>query len=246
VPRPDARRADPTAELAAVAQHMCELAGQLRGGGDLWRRALAAYRIGLEPVERGAAMPAAAQRYVDDAVAYAGMYAWQPAFVGQRPGSGRPSPVVVGGPGRPPSFVSFATRAASAAAPVRDLALDRAASATTVAGDDRAARYAFDGDPGTQWSSVAEDAQWIAVDLGAEHTVTGVTLDWGAGYAGQYLLEISDDGGVWTRVYEQDLGDGGVDRITVPSARARYVRVWLPWRGTGDGFSLRELEVDGR
>ena len=38
-------------------------------------------------------------------------------------------------------------------------------------------------DPGTRWSSLFSDPQWIRVDLGASVTVCGVTLTWEAAYA---------------------------------------------------------------
>lgn len=99
-----------------------------------------------------------------------------------------------------------------------------------------------DGDYTTRWSSESWDPQWISIDLGATHTVGTVILNWEAAYGKSYDIQVSTDGTNWTTVYRQLYGRGGVETIKVKAA-GRYVRMSGFARGTGNGYSLYELEV---
>ncbi|WFE22421.1 RICIN domain-containing protein [Solwaraspora sp. WMMD937] len=87
-----ARPADRPASITALAHHMCQLVGQLRVlelDGDKWRLALAAHRLGVEPVVEAGDVPVGAVEYVDTVERYATWYALQSAFGG----SGEAAPV---------------------------------------------------------------------------------------------------------------------------------------------------------
>jgi mannan endo-1,4-beta-mannosidase len=105
------------------------------------------------------------------------------------------------------------------------------------------AANAVDGDTGTRWSSTYTDQQWLYVDLGANRTVTGVTLRWEAAYAAMYQIQVSTDGTTWTTVHNDYAGNGGTDVIALGTRTARYVKVYAWQRGTPYGYSLWELEV---
>ncbi|GLW05822.1 hypothetical protein Misp01_09520 [Microtetraspora sp. NBRC 13810] len=107
-----------------------------------------------------------------------------------------------------------------------------------------AARYAFDGDPGTRWSSAAADPQWVQVDLGAAKDISRVVLTWEAAYATAYRVQSSPDGNTWTDLRAVTGGDGGVDTWDV-TGNGRYVRMLGGTRGTGYGYSLWEFQVFG-
>ena len=80
-PGTTARRADPTANIFALAHHMCDLSGQVRGSGvagDEWRLALAAYRHGLPAVREAGGIPGRAEDYVDTGAHNTAWYAPQP------------------------------------------------------------------------------------------------------------------------------------------------------------------------
>ncbi|WBB97211.1 MULTISPECIES: RICIN domain-containing protein [unclassified Solwaraspora] len=80
-----ARPADRPASITALAHHMCQLVGQLRVlelDGDKWLLALAAHRLGVEPVVEAGDVPVGAAEYVDTVERYAIWYASQPAFGG--------------------------------------------------------------------------------------------------------------------------------------------------------------------
>ncbi|GAA3416684.1 hypothetical protein GCM10018952_45750 [Streptosporangium vulgare] len=123
-----------------------------------------------------------------------------------------------------------------------NLALNRPTTSSSDESADHASRLAVDGDPGTRWSTLYGDPQWIQVDLGATYPIKHVTLRWEAAYGKSYQVQTSGDGGTWTTIHSTTTGDGGVDSLTV-SGTGRYVRVNGIARGTAWGYSLYEFEV---
>ncbi|MEU4065628.1 glycosyl hydrolase family 8 [Streptomyces wedmorensis] len=104
---------------------------------------------------------------------------------------------------------------------------------------------AVDGNGATRWASVeGVDPQWIRVDLGANHTISRVKLNWEAAYGKAYRIQTSPDGATWSDVYSTSTGDGATDDLTV-SGSGRYVRMYGTGRGTPYGYSLWEFEVYG-
>ncbi|MFB7451279.1 glycosyl hydrolase family 8 [Streptomyces sp. NPDC056194] len=104
---------------------------------------------------------------------------------------------------------------------------------------------AVDGSTATRWASVeGVDPQWVRIDLGANHTISRVKLDWEAAYGKAYRIQTSTDGTTWTDVYSTAAGDGATDDLTV-SGSGRYVRMYGTGRGTPYGYSLWEFEVYG-
>ena len=136
-------------------------------------------------------------------------------------------------------------------------ALGRPAAASTVetcCGEARVADFAFDGDPGTRWSSEWEtgladadpDSEWVYVDLGSTFDVGRVVLRWEAAFASAYALDVSFDARHWQTVYTQRQGRGGLEEVAfeTPPA-ARFVRMRGLGRATRYGYSLWEMEVYG-
>ncbi|MFF7443710.1 glycosyl hydrolase family 8 [Streptomyces sp. NPDC008122] len=104
---------------------------------------------------------------------------------------------------------------------------------------------AVDGSTATRWASAeGVDPQWIRIDLGANHTISRVKLNWEAAYGKAYRIQTSTDGTTWTDVYSTTAGDGATDDLTV-SGSGRYVRMYGTGRGTPYGYSLWEFEVYG-
>ncbi|MFI1712211.1 glycosyl hydrolase family 8 [Streptomyces litmocidini] len=104
---------------------------------------------------------------------------------------------------------------------------------------------AVDGSTATRWASAeGVDPQWIRIDLGANHTISRVKLDWEAAYGKAYRIQTSTDGSAWTDVYSTTAGDGATDDLTV-SGSGRYVRMYGTGRGTPYGYSLWEFQVYG-
>jgi len=106
------------------------------------------------------------------------------------------------------------------------------------------ATAAVDGNPGTRWSSLFSDPQWIQVDLGATATVDQVTLVWETAYARSFQVQVSADGSAWTTIFATTTGTGGTQTLAV-TGTGRYVRMFGTVRATGYGYSLWEFQVFG-
>jgi|SRR5665647_864707 len=126
-----------------------------------------------------------------------------------------------------------------------NLALNKPATASSVAGTNTAA-MAVDGDAtGTRWESNYDDPSWIYVDLGASTTINRVVLKWEYAHADQYKIQVSADASTWTDVYTETAGDGDIDDISFIGTSARYVRMFGTHRATPYAYSIYEFEVYG-
>src|SRR5205814_1701483 len=114
--------------------------------------------------------------------------------------------------------------------------------ASSVEGAGTPASAAVDGDPGTRWSSVFSDPQWLQVDLGATASVDQVTLTWEAAYAKAFQLQVSADAATWTTIYSTTTGTGGTQTLAV-TGTGRYIRMYGTARATAWGYSLWEFAV---
>jgi hypothetical protein len=138
--------------------------------------------------------------------------------------------------------------------PVLNLALNRAAYASSAADFINTGHMATDGQMTTQWSSKDADAQWIYVDLGDLCEVRKVVLRWGKNYAKAYKVQVSSDRGpspatgfveTWSDVYGTSSGMGEVEEIPLTPGKARYVRLLCSERAMPEGYSLGGFEVYG-
>ncbi|WP_406132769.1 glycosyl hydrolase family 8 [Streptomyces zaomyceticus] len=121
----------------------------------------------------------------------------------------------------------------------------RTVTASSVETSAFGAGLAVDGNTATRWASLeGVDPQWIRIDLGANHTISRVKLNWEDAYGKTYRIQTSADGSNWTDVYSTTAGDGATDDLTV-SGSGRYVRMYGTGRGTAYGYSLWEFEVYG-
>ncbi|MGE5599381.1 MAG: discoidin domain-containing protein, partial [Bacteroidota bacterium] len=127
-----------------------------------------------------------------------------------------------------------------------NLALNKAATASSIQGAGYEAAKAVDGNAGTRWSAnFTGDPQWIYVDLGATYDINRVVLRWETAYGKAYQIQVSSNASSWTDVYATTTGDGGVDDINFTTTSARYVRMYGTQRGTSYSYSLWEFEVYG-
>ncbi len=123
-----------------------------------------------------------------------------------------------------------------------NLALNKAAWATSTEFSGVEPHKAFDGNLGTRWSSRFSDPQFIYVDLGTVRTFNQVVLKWETAYGRRYGIYFWD-GSAWQLIYWTNSGDGGIDTINFTPVRARYVGMYGVERGTPWGYSLWEFEV---
>ena len=124
-----------------------------------------------------------------------------------------------------------------------NIALYKAATASSLENAGYAATNAFDGNLSTRWSSAFSDPQWIYVDLGSTSTISEVVLYWEAAYGKNYQIQVSPDATNWTTIYSTTLGAGGIEDLTGLSGTGRYVRMYGTSRGTPYGYSLWEFQV---
>jgi len=128
-----------------------------------------------------------------------------------------------------------------------NIALNKAAVASSIEDTGFEAAKAFDGSSTTRWASVEGTApQWIYVNLGSSQAISKVKLNWEAAYAKGYKIQLSNDTGTpsnWTDVFTTTTGNGGIEEISFPSQNAKYVRMYATTRGTAYGYSLYEFEV---
>ena len=78
------------------------------------------------------------------------------------------------------------------------------------------------------WSSaVTAEPQDVTFDLGSVREVSTVELYWGANYAKQYRVTLSEDGKEYKEVYTTSSADGGKDYIGFEKQKARYIKLTL-------------------
>jgi hypothetical protein len=116
-------------------------------------------------------------------------------------------------------------------------------TASSVAGDEYDASFAADGRMDTRWSSVADDAHWLQIDLGSISTVCGAVLHWEEAFALSYEIQVAVRTSQWTTVYSTAHGAGSSEEIYFPPTAARYVRIVGNKRGTAWGYSLWEVDL---
>ncbi|MFE7129583.1 beta-N-acetylglucosaminidase domain-containing protein [Streptomyces sp. NPDC057638] len=116
----------------------------------------------------------------------------------------------------------------------------------TSSGDETAdfpAASAADGDPGTRWSSPAQDDAWWQVELAEPARVGRVVLRWQDAYASAYRIEVSADGRTWRTAATVAEGRGGRESVRMDAPGTRFIRVQGDARATRFGYSLWSVEA---
>lgn len=96
----------------------------------------------------------------------------------------------------------------------------------------------------SKWESADNEDQWVYVDLGTICRVNKVKLFWGEGYARSYQIQFSANKYNWRPLYSTKTGRGGIEDICLPTATARYVRLYMT-EAVSDRYSLAEMEIYG-
>ena len=124
-----------------------------------------------------------------------------------------------------------------------NLALGKAAYASSSQGGFEPGK-AFDANTTSRWGSTYNDNQWVYVDLGRTADITQVNLIWEEAYGKDFRVETSTDAVTWNPVATVAGNTSHINELPV-AATGRYVRMYGTARGTGYGFSLYELQVNG-
>jgi F5/8 type C domain/Glycosyl hydrolases family 2, TIM barrel domain len=132
-----------------------------------------------------------------------------------------------------------------------NVALNKPASASSTENAGMTPNLAVDGNTVSRWASLytgpTPDDQWLRLDLGTVQTVCSGSVLWESAFASAYEIEVSTDGSAWTSVYSANITDqvigAPVPFTATKAVPGRYVRVRGVKRGTGYGYSIRELEL---
>ena len=135
-----------------------------------------------------------------------------------------------------------------------NVALGKAASASSYDDPLHAATNAIDGNKNTRFASSYDDRQWLSIDLGKSYLISQVILVWESSYGKDYDIQFSNDGTftdlhidsvqVRNRVFAN--GIAGNDTVkTKAGTIARYVRMKGVHRATAKGYSVWEMQVMG-
>ncbi len=128
-----------------------------------------------------------------------------------------------------------------------NLALGKAATATSQLGTSNTPAQAVDGSTSTFWSSVklssTNKLQYFTVNLGASMTVSRVVVKWNStNYAKTYAIQTSTTGSTFTTVYTDNAGNGGDDTCVFTSASVQYVRIEMSTYYK-TYYQLKEFEI---
>ncbi|WP_305047222.1 discoidin domain-containing protein, partial [Geoalkalibacter sp.] len=105
------------------------------------------------------------------------------------------------------------------------------------------AALAVDGNLGTRWWGKRDRDVRLQVDLGMNHRISRVVIDWHSLYAREYEILVSTNGRDWTRVLHAKDARGGRESRTFSARDARYVQIYCRQANQRDGFSINEFEV---
>ncbi|MDN3270877.1 beta-N-acetylglucosaminidase domain-containing protein [Streptomyces sp. MA15] len=124
-----------------------------------------------------------------------------------------------------------------------DLARTGRAESSADETPDFPASAANDGDPGTRWSSPAEDDAWWQVELDRPVRLGKVGLRWQDAHASAYRVEVSGDGRSWRTAAEVRDSRGGHETVRMDEPGVRHIRVRGEQRATRYGYSLWSVEA---
>ncbi|MFN2425650.1 MAG: discoidin domain-containing protein [Candidatus Binatia bacterium] len=131
-----------------------------------------------------------------------------------------------------------------------DRSLQRAVglSASSSAGGDEPAyapTNAIDGNRATTWRSAPGDGpHTLTMDLGAEHEIGGLVLEWDAAAPPKsFRIEAERAEGVWENVYDAARAGASINYVELPAVRARRLRVAaMPLRAQG-GVGIADIDL---
>ncbi|MFD8548447.1 beta-N-acetylglucosaminidase domain-containing protein [Streptomyces sp. NPDC059649] len=125
----------------------------------------------------------------------------------------------------------------------KDLARGTVATSSGDETPDFPASAATDGNPGTRWSSPAEDGAWLQFALAHPTRLGQLVLHWQDAYAARYRIQVSPDGRSWRTAATVRDGKGGRESIRMDAKDARFVRIQGEKRATRFGYSLWSVEA---
>ncbi|NEW09113.1 PKD domain-containing protein [Paenibacillus sp. SYP-B3998] len=139
---------------------------------------------------------------------------------------------------------------------VKNLALNKTATADGACGPNETASRAVDGKvaDNSKWCANSSQPHWITVDLGGAHLISEFIIkhaeaggEAAAFNTKDYKLQISNDGSTWTDVVSVVGNTSGETKDAISLTKARYVKLNILKATQGGDTAARiyELEVNG-
>ncbi len=129
-----------------------------------------------------------------------------------------------------------------------DLALNQPTTASSIYSSAYSAAMATDNDPvNTRWcASNGTNGQWLIVDLGAVHNLTGTSVKWESNGVWQYKIEVSNDHSTWLLAIDQTANSTAAQTYNDTfTSSGRYVRITATTNQPGHWASVYDFEVYG-
>jgi len=115
----------------------------------------------------------------------------------------------------------------------------------TVSSASASAANTVDGNLGTSWTAVNQDAEYIYIDLGSEYDICRMAIYWFTDrYAKDFDMEISDDAVTWT-VAKSIRGNSADYSEFNNVVTARYVRMEGITRNGSNAYAIDEFQLFG-
>jgi hypothetical protein len=96
----------------------------------------------------------------------------------------------------------------------------------------------------SEWISASGGVQWVYLDLGAVTSLGSIKVYWGANYAVDYDIQVSDDAKTWETVARATGAADSAVGTELPACAGRYLRI-LCKTSSGANYIIREVEVMG-
>lgn len=125
-----------------------------------------------------------------------------------------------------------------------DIAFEKSASASS-SYPGMTPELVNDGDAISRWAALSSaGSEWVQIDLGKQHSLNKVILNWEFAHAKDYDVKVSVDGANWTTVAQRrGISTATVETISFPPTLGRFVRMQGITRGTVYPYSIFDFEV---
>ncbi|MBN2321192.1 MAG: discoidin domain-containing protein [Acidobacteria bacterium] len=96
----------------------------------------------------------------------------------------------------------------------------------------------------SEWISASSGVQWVYLDFGAMTSLRSITVHWGANYAVDYDIQVSDDARTWETVAGAAGAADSAVETKIADNEGRYLRI-LCKTSSGANYIISEVEVTG-
>lgn len=134
---------------------------------------------------------------------------------------------------------------------LKNLALNKKASANAQTNENEAAKFAFDGKLNSKWCALGESGNYIQVDLGKESIIKQLRISHAeaGGEAksmntSQYNIEVSNDGQSWKKLKDVSGNSSSISNDDLNYELARYIKVNVNKSEQGSGGATRIYEIE--